>query len=319
MPTENPAPNSSRRHNPARQNPAPNSPAPNSPAPNSSARNSPPPHTATPRTIVITGASDGIGAAAARTLHNARPEDRLIIVGRNPEKTRNVANAIGAEYFTADFSSLTKVRELADELSQLEHIHALANNAGGIFDGPVTTADGFEHTWQINVVAPFLLTSLLRDKLRADDATIVQTASVAHLLMSYFRPDDPNTFQHFSSSRAYGNAKLGDILLTRYLDSHGLTAASFHPGALATSFAQTSSGVISRVYSSVLAKALSAPSVGGDNLAFYLAGTPGIHFESGEYYNEKRRPGKQRPIAKNLGVARRIFDDLGDKLGVSWT
>ena len=271
-----------------------------------------------PRTIVITGASDGIGAAAAHTLHKNRPGDRLIIVGRNPDKTRSVASAIGAEYFTADFASLAEDRALADELSQLEHSHALANNAGGIFDGPVTTADGFELTWQINVVAPFLLTSLLQDKLRADDATVVQTASVAHLLMSYFRPEDPNTFRNFSSSRAYGNAKLGDMLLTRYLDLHGLTAVSFHPGALATSFAQTSSGVISRVYSSVVAKALGAPSVGGDNLAYYLAGTPGIHFESGEYYNEKRRPGRQRPIAKNLVVARRIFDDMADKLGVSW-
>lgn len=271
-----------------------------------------------PRTIVITGASDGIGAAAAHTLHKNRPGDRLIIVGRNPDKTRSVASAIGAEYFTADFASLAEVRTLADELNQLEHIHALANNAGGIFDGPVTTADGFELTWQINVVAPFLLTSLLQDKLRADDATVVQTASVAHLLMSYFRPEDPNTFRNFNSSRAYGNAKLGDMLLTRYLDLHGLTAVSFHPGALATSFAQTSSGVISRVYSSVVAKALGAPSVGGDNLAYYLAGTPGIHFESGEYYNEKRRPGRQRPIAKNLEVARRIFDDMADKLGVSW-
>ena len=271
-----------------------------------------------PRTIVITGASDGIGAAAARTLHKNRPGDRLIIVGRNPDKTRNVASAIGAEYFTADFASLAEVRALADELNQLEHIHALANNAGGIFDGPVTTADGFELTWQINVVAPFLLTSLLQDKLRADDATVVQTASVAHLLMSYFRPEDPNTFRNFSSSRAYGNAKLGDMLLTRYLDLHGLTAVSFHPGALATSFAQTSSGVISRVYSSVVAKALGAPSMGGDNLAYYLAGTPGIHFDSGEYYNEKRRPGRQRPITKNLEVARRIFDDMSNKLGVSW-
>lgn len=271
-----------------------------------------------PRTIVITGASDGIGAAAARTLHTTRPSDRLVIVGRNPDKTRSVANAIGAEYFTADFASLAEVSALADKLSQLEHIHALANNAGGIFDGPVTTADGFELTWQINVVAPFLLTSLLQDKLRADDATVVQTASVAHLLMSYFRPEDPNTFRKFSSSRAYGNAKLGDMLLTRYLTLHGLTAVSFHPGALATSFAQTSSGVISRVYSSVVAKALGAPSVGGDNLAYYLAGTPGIHFKSGEYYNEKRRPGRQRPIAKNLDIARRIVDDKANKLGVSW-
>ncbi|HJG43763.1 SDR family NAD(P)-dependent oxidoreductase [Corynebacterium phoceense] len=277
------------------------------------------------KTIVITGASDGIGAAAARKLQRMNDKHTLVIVGRNPEKTRAVANEIGARYHLADFESLGQVRRLAEELQDLGHIDALANNAGGVFDGPFRTADGFERTWQVNVVAPFLLTSLLREQLTADPelgkeaATVVQTASVANMLMSNFDAADPNTFQNFSRERAYGNAKLGDILLTRYLAAHGLNSVAFHPGVLATNFAQTGTGAVQKIYASRLAhRFLGKPSSGGDNLAFFLLGTPGVHFEPGEYYNDKRRPGLQRPIAKKLSVARRLFDDLGRRLNVEW-
>lgn len=270
------------------------------------------------QTIVITGASDGIGAAAARTLRAKRPQDTLVLVGRNPDKTRAVAESVGASYHVADFDSLGQVRRLADELGELDEIHALGNNAGGIFDGPFTTADGFERTWQVNVVAPFLLTSLLRDKLRKTDATIVQTASVANLLMSAFDPGDPNTFQKFTAERAYGNAKLGDILLTSYLHNHDMTSVAFHPGVLVTNFARTSHSRTRKFYSGVLSKSFGSAEEGGDNLAYFLTGTPGIHFESGEYYNSKRKLGLRRPMAKKPAVARRIFDDLGEQLGVSW-
>ena len=117
-----------------------------------------------------------------------------------------MAEEVEGRYFLADFESLGQVRRLAQDLEGLEHIHALGNNAGGIFDGPSTTADGFERTWQVNVVAPFLLTSLLRDKLRADNANVVQTASLANFLMSKFDLSDPTTLEHFSPERAYGNA-----------------------------------------------------------------------------------------------------------------
>ena len=99
------------------------------------------------RTIVITGASDGIGASAARLLHRARPEDRLVLIGRDPAKTAAVAESVGAEFHTADFTRLDEVRALADDLGELERIDVLANNAGGVFPGPETTVDGFEKTW----------------------------------------------------------------------------------------------------------------------------------------------------------------------------
>ena len=272
----------------------------------------------TAKTIVITGASGGLGAAAARQLHRTRPQDNLVIVGRNPEKTRAVAEEVEGQYFLADFESLGQVRRLAQDLEGLEHIHALGNNAGGIFDGPSTTADGFERTWQVNVVAPFLLTSLLRDKLRADKANVVQTASLANFLMSKFDLSDPTTLEHFSPERAYGNAKLGDILLTRYIDAHGINAVSFHPGVLATDFSKSSTGMMSKMYSGLIGKTFGKPADGGENLTYFLTGTEGIHFESGEYYNDKRKPGLQRPIAKKLSVGRRVFDDLGRRLNVEW-
>ena len=272
-----------------------------------------------PRTIVITGASSGVGAAAARILHQRRPQDSLVLVGRNAEKTQAVAEAVGADFHVADYESLGQVRRLAEELSQYPQIDALGNNAGGMFDGPFATADGFERTWQINVVAPFLLTSLLRDTLRASNATVVQTASLANMLYSSFDPGDPNTFEKFSAERAYGNAKLGDILLTRYLDSHGLTSVAFHPGILNTGFGHNSTSRTSKLYSTTAAQHfLGKPDKGGENLAYFLSGTPSIHFNSGEYYNNKRKPGLQRPIAKKLSVARRVFDDLGRQLNVEW-
>lgn len=272
-----------------------------------------------PKTIIITGASDGIGAAAARKLHRLSCDHRLILIGRNPTKTARIAKECDAAYFTTDFESLGEVRHLAHEIfNHLDGapIDALANNAGGIFDGPFLTADGFERTWQVNVVAPFLLTSLLRDSLT--QATIVQTASLAHLLLSSFNPKDPNTLHKFSAQRAYGNAKLGDILMTRYFHEQGLTSVAFHPGVLATNFGHSSNAALGKTYSSPLTKVFGTPDKGGDNLIFYLLGRTGVHFKSGEYYNHKRSLGLQRPIAKNVNVARRVFEELSQKLNLKW-
>ena len=262
-------------------------------------------------TYIITGASDGIGAAAARELHR-RAKD-LVIVGRNQDKTRAVAEEVGARWHACNFESLGNVYRLADELSDLPHIEGLANNAGGIYDGPLRTADGYERTWQINVVAPFLLTSLLRDKLQ--DANVVQTASVANFLFSQFDPADPNTFERFTQERAYGNAKLGAILMTRFFHAHGLRAVSFHPGMLATNFANSSNGLFNKLYSSSVKRFLGSAEEGGANLAYFLTTQ---NFTPGEYYNNKRRPGLQRPLAKNMSVAHRVFDELARELNVEW-
>ncbi|MCL2423116.1 MAG: SDR family NAD(P)-dependent oxidoreductase, partial [Micrococcales bacterium] len=199
-------------------------------------------------TIVLTGASDGIGAAAAADL--ARAGHRLLLVGRSQAKMKAVAATTGVdEWFLADFERLDDVRRLADELrSACDQIDVLANNAGGMFDGPVRTDDGFERTFQVNHLAPFLLTHLLMDVLISSQAAVVNTSSVAARMFSGLDIDDVNDWDSFTPTKAYGDSKLANILFTRGLHTRfgdqGLTAVAFHPGVVATSFAAGTSHVL---------------------------------------------------------------------------
>ena len=133
----------------------------------------------TARTIVITGASDGIGASAARTL--SKQGERVVVVGRSAEKTERIAEEIGADYFVSDFADLAQVRQLAAQLKEkYPRIDVLANNAGGIMGSRELTVDGHEKTFQINHLAPFLLTTELMDVLTASQATVINTSSAAN-------------------------------------------------------------------------------------------------------------------------------------------
>lgn len=100
------------------------------------------------RTLVVTGGSDGIGAEAARQVTATRATDQIILVGRSEQKTAAVAESIGAEHFTADYSRLAEVRHLAADIrASTDRIDVLANNAGGAFGERVTTEDGNERTF----------------------------------------------------------------------------------------------------------------------------------------------------------------------------
>src|SRR6478752_7317375 len=196
----------------------------------------------TARTIVITGASDGIGASAARTL--AAQGENVVVVGRSKGKTERIAAEIGADYFVADFAELAQVRRLAAQLKEKHpRIDVLANNAGGIMGARELTVDGHEKTFQINHLAPFLLTTELLDLLTASRATIINTSSAAN---GFGRLDltDLNSERSYSTNRAYGTAKLANILFTAELQNRygkdGIAAAAFHPGVVATNFAAES-------------------------------------------------------------------------------
>lgn len=272
-------------------------------------------------TIVITGASDGIGAAAARIL--AGSDDRLILAGRSPEKTAAVAAEVGAEYFVADFAHLDQVRALADDLLRAtDRIDVLANNAGGMFSGPVRTEDGFERTFQINVLAPVLLTNLLRDRLVASQAAVVNTASIAARLFGRLDLDDIQTWDAFTPNRAYGNAKLGNILFTRGLHEHfqaqGLSTVAFHPGNVATSFASDTTSPLRWLYHTVLRRFfLISPARGGANLVHFIQGRPGVDWISGEYYDQ-RRLGRTVREAYDPSVVREYWERTATLLGLDW-
>lgn len=272
------------------------------------------------RTIVVTGASDGIGAAAARQLHAAG--ERVVVVGRNPEKTRRVAESIGTPFHIADFADLGQVRALAATLrDEYPRIDVLANNAGGIFGDRTVTADGFELTFQVNHLAGFLLTNLLLDRLIASGASVIQTSSVAARRFARFALDDLQGARRFSPSTAYGNAKLENILFTKELarrfGDQGLAAVAFHPGAIASSFAGSSTGVWRWLYTSPLAsRLLTSTEVGGARLGWLALGTPGVDWQSGGYY-ANNRPARTHPIAADPVIARRLWEASAEMVGLA--
>jgi NAD(P)-dependent dehydrogenase (short-subunit alcohol dehydrogenase family) len=237
------------------------------------------------KTIVITGASDGIGAVAVGLL--TRAGHRVIPVGRSVAKTRSVAEQAGVEqWLTADFEKLSEVRALAERLRECApRIDVLANNAGGLFSGPVRTVDGFERTIQVNHLAPFLLTYELRDVLVRSQAAVVNTSSIGARLFGQIDLDDLNGWSDFHPNRAYGNGKLANILFTQGLHDRlnhvGLTSVAFHPGNVATNFASDTDSYFRWVYHTVLKVVLIPPARGGANLAHFAAGVPGHDWVSG--------------------------------------
>lgn len=244
------------------------------------------------RTIVITGASDGIGAAAAREL--AGRGERVVVVGRSPEKTAAVARDIGAEHLVADFARLDDVRELAARLEdRVDQVDVLVNNAGLVAGRRALTVDGHETTFQINHLAPFLLTTLLLDRLRAAGrSTVVTTSSAAHRV-GRIDLDDLDSARGYTPTRAYGTSKLANILFTRGLHARhaddGVAAVAFHPGTVATNFSAASTSWFRLVYRTPLRRLLlTTAEEGGSHLTWFVDGEPGRTWLPGEYYDLRR-------------------------------
>ncbi|ASD21860.1 MULTISPECIES: SDR family NAD(P)-dependent oxidoreductase [Cryobacterium] len=263
----------------------------------------------TDRTIVITGASDGIGAAAARAL--AATGERIVIVGRSPQKTEAIAAELGADHFIADFGRLAEVRTLAAELLQrYPRIDVLANNAGGIMGNREITVDGHEKTFQVNHLAPFLLTTLLMDRLLSSRASVINTSSTANRF-GRIDLDDLENDRKYSPNNAYGDAKLANILFTRELhrryNSRGLVTAAFHPGVVATSFSTDSTSIMRLVYQTALKRMLITPEKGADTLVWLASTAAGVDWQSGEYY-EKRKVHSTNHQATDAGLATALWE-----------
>jgi NAD(P)-dependent dehydrogenase (short-subunit alcohol dehydrogenase family) len=276
----------------------------------------------TPKTVVLTGASDGIGAAAARQL--AASGHRLILVGRSVEKTRAVAADTGAEWFTADFTRLDDVRELATKIADAVGdggIDVLANNAGGIFGDQTPTVDGFEKTLQVNHLAPFLLTNLLLPQLRTGHAAVINTSSVAHRLFARLDIDDLDNRKNFSANRAYGDAKLANVLFTKSLHTkfhdEGLTSVAFHPGTVQTNFASDSNTLMRFVYRTPLKRLLLITSEkGGSTLSWFIEGTPDETWISGEYYDERVLTRRVNPRIEDAALAEALWQKSAELVGI---
>lgn len=263
--------------------------------------------------IIITGASDGIGAAAARILKAKGYE--VVIVGRSKEKTTKLGEELAVPYHIADFSRLSEVKRLAQELKAYGPISVLGNNAGGIFGPRTITEDGYELTFQVNHLAPFLLTKLLLPQLIEGKAKVIQTSSIASNIFAgaNFNVNNLNFESSYAPQTAYGYGKLENVLFTRELDrrysNRGISAVAFHPGVVRTGFASESTWLIRFLYHTPI-KYLFTITVedGAKPFVSLVEGKPGADFQKGEFYNEKLAPLPLKFQDPDGTVAKKLWD-----------
>jgi NAD(P)-dependent dehydrogenase (short-subunit alcohol dehydrogenase family) len=235
----------------------------------------------------------------------------VVVVGRSAGKTRAVAQEIGADYFVSDFADLSQVRALAAQLREkYPRIDVLVNNAGGIMGKRELTVDGHEKTFQVNHLAPFLLTHELMDVLTASKATVINTSSAANAF-GHVDIDDLDAAGKYSTNRAYGTAKLENILFTselhRRFNAAGISTAAFHPGGVATNFAAESTSWFRFAYKTFIKRFMLTPEQGADTLVWLATTAPGRDWVSGAYY-AKRALAKANKQAYDAELARQLWD-----------
>lgn len=266
---------------------------------------------------VITGASSGIGRAAAVEL--ARRGWRVALVGRDPGRLAEAISAVreaatGPEpaVHRADFTSFASVRGLAAELRDAyPRIDLLANNAGAVVRRRTTTVDGREATIQTNHLSAYLLTNLLRDRL-APGARIVTTASAAH---TWAVPDPANLDRAGKAYLAYvtyGASKAANVLFAAEAARRwpGLLSFSFHPGIVASNFGTPSARFFFRI-----TPGLNTPAEGADPLV-HLATAPAAELVSGGYYVGHRPARPSRRLA-DPALAARFWDRSAELVGLA--
>ena len=276
------------------------------------------------RTVLVTGATGGIGRATAMGL--ATMGANLAITGRNRARTEGVAREIRAvssgqvDLFVADLSSQSEVRRLADEVLQTyPRIDVLVNNVGGYWNTRHVTPDGLEHTFALNHLAPFLLTNLLLDRLRqSGPARVVTVSSNAHS-MGRIDFDDLQGERSYSGSRAYNQSKLANVLFTyelaRRLRDSAVTANALHPGVVRTSFGAEDPGGAQRLFVPLIKPFMKAPAQGAAT-SIHVASSPDLGQRTGLFFvNSKPKRSSERSYDE--ADAARLWQASADLVGLT--
>jgi len=265
---------------------------------------------------LVTGATNGIGKAAAQAL--AQVGATVVIVGRSAPKTAQLVEEIRAacgnknvDSLLADLSSQQEVRQLAIEFkSKYPHLHVLLNNAGGTFTTRQLSVDGIEMTFALNHLAYFLLTNLLLDTIKASTpARIINVSSDVH---SGGRIDFDNLQgeRSYSSFGPYGNSKLANILFTtelaRRLEGTGVTGNALHPGFTSTGFGKNNPGFLMKIMGVLVPLIARSPEKGAAT-SIYLASSPEVQSITGKYFVDCKVT-QPAPQATDVAVARKLWD-----------
>ncbi len=271
------------------------------------------------KTVVITGANQGIGKETARTL--GRLGAKIVMVCRSRPKAEAARDellaenpALGVDLHFADLAVMEDVRRVARELSEShERIDVLINNAGIYLADRTVTGEGMETVFAVNHLAPFLLTRLLWKKLQASaPARVVNVTSEAHRIG---RIDfaDLHSETRYRAARAYADAKLANILFTAELARRAgdtpVTVNALHPGAVYTNFAQDNGGWLKRLIA-VGQPFLLTPARGAIN-SVHLAKSPDVAGITGRYFRA-RKPVNPIRSARDPELAARLWNVSSD-------
>lgn len=275
------------------------------------------------KTVVITGATSGIGEVAALRL--ASKGARIVLVARDKARAAAMLDRLsvagpGVEHRVhyGDLSRLSEMKRLAAGIALAEpKIDVLINNAGALFNIRQLTEDGLEYTFATNHAAYHVLTLGLEKSLRAaGGARVVNTASGAHR-GARLDFDDLQSARAYSGFKAYGRSKLCNILWTRELAKRwadaGITVNCLHPGFVATRFGDQSGGFLQSLFG--VAKIFAISPEKGAQTIIHLASAPEVAGVSGGYFY-KNRPATPTREAQDDASARRLWDATAKLTGV---
>lgn len=276
------------------------------------------------RTVLVTGSTSGIGRATATAL--AAQGARVGVVGRDPGCNETTASEIRravpharVDTFAADLSAQAGVRALADDvLTRWDHLDVLVNNAGASYHRRTLTVDGLERTFALNHLAPFLLTNLLLDRLRASAPARVVTVSSGAQAMGRLDLDDLQGERSFSGMRAYGQSKLANVLFTyelaRRLEGTDVTANTLHPGVVRTGLGADDPPRMFLVLGPFIRPFMKTPEQGAAT-SVHLASSPEVEGVTGTYFANKQ-PRRTHRITYDRALAARLWDISAELVGL---
>jgi retinol dehydrogenase 14 len=275
------------------------------------------------KTILITGASSGIGLHAAIDL--ARRGARVAMVGRDPDRSEAAAREVrgrsgsaDVSLFICDFASQSAIRQLADTFrARHDRLDVLVNNAGGVNKTRTTTVDGIETTFAVNHLAGFLLTNLLLDLVvRSAPARIVTVSSIGHR-QGTLDFNDLHFAREYSIMRAYSRSKLANVLfaneLARRLAGAGVTSNSLHPGSVDTRI-WSGAPVWAKPFIQILFRPFFISAEQGGSYIVRLVTDPELRAVTGQYF-EKDQLCVPSPLARDEALATRLWEVSASMVG----
>jgi retinol dehydrogenase-14 len=267
------------------------------------------------KVCLVTGGTGGIGLATAMGL--ATQGAAVILAGRDAERgaasvlrVRAETNNARVEFLRADLSALAEVRRLAGEVAaRYPHIDVLINNAGGFFHRRQESADGVEMTWALNVLAPFLLTTLLAPALEEGAPSRIINVTSFTQRFGRVRFDDPEGRRWYLGVQAYAQSKRAVLLLTselaRRLAGRGITANAADPGFVATGIISGNAGPRWKPVQRILNLAARTPKEGAQ-VILHLAASSEVQGVSGLCFTGAELA-RSRPASRDQAAARRLW------------